>query len=512
MIFDHSFFLPEVREGFYISTPMKRFWAAQMEIMQKIIEVCMINDIKIFVDYGTLLGTVRHAGFIPWDDDIDVVIFRKDQKRLFQLLKQEYGDKWEILEAQDINYLQPWYRINNSTELLFEEADLVEYHGCPYRAGVDIYILDNIPVNEEENAVVRNLFEIIYGLCFDKTMTDHTKEQALIFLDECFDLKVDTDDATDLKRILLTLGQELLASYDKNEMGKLIKLDAGGYGSKLYDAEWFEDVLWMPFESIYVPVPVGYEKILQLCFGSGYMNAVIGRALHDYPGFKEQEREYALLTSRNIEYHVDERFLLEECNRRFYEKKEKNIVVFIPCQVEKWKEMEPFWRKAIADRSNKVYVVPSVLYERDELGNRCGIMKETGCYPDHIHIINDGVAFMDTLDIDEIYIQQPYDDMCDAFDVDDRFFSVSLRKRCKRLIYVVGLELRDDISKDSICYKTFEYFVPMPGVVYSDETIVRSEMIRRMYIEYLSEWAGSDSRTFWEEKVISQESFLSECE
>ena len=174
--------------------------------------------------------------------------------------------------------------------------------------------------------------------------------------------------------------------------------------------------------------------------------------------------------------------------------------------------MEPFWRKAIADRSNKVYVVPSVLYERDELGNRCGIMKETGCYPDHIHIINDGVAFLDTLDIDEIYIQQPYDDMCDAFDVDDRFFSVSLRKKCKRLIYVVGLELRDDISKDSICYKTFEYFVPMPGVVYSDETIVRSEKIRRMYIEYLSEWAGSDSRTFWEEKVISQESFLSECE
>lgn len=58
----------EEREGFFVSSMMKRYWAAQLKVLAEIDRVCKKHDIKWFADCGTLLGAVRHGGFIPWDD------------------------------------------------------------------------------------------------------------------------------------------------------------------------------------------------------------------------------------------------------------------------------------------------------------------------------------------------------------------------------------------------------------------------------------------------------------
>ena len=72
MIFDESYFEAEVRDGFYVPGVMKRYWAAQLEIMNDIAKVCAEYEIKWFANYGTLIGAVRHGGYIPWDDDLDI--------------------------------------------------------------------------------------------------------------------------------------------------------------------------------------------------------------------------------------------------------------------------------------------------------------------------------------------------------------------------------------------------------------------------------------------------------
>ena len=72
MEFPQNYFCAEVRDDFEIPAMMKRAWAAELEVLSVIADVCERYHLQYFADYGTLLGAVRHKGFIPWDDDIAV--------------------------------------------------------------------------------------------------------------------------------------------------------------------------------------------------------------------------------------------------------------------------------------------------------------------------------------------------------------------------------------------------------------------------------------------------------
>ena len=78
MIFKEDFFLKETRCGFEISEMMKRAWSAELEVLEIVVDICNRNKLQYFADWGTLLGAVRHQGFIPWDDDIDICLKRED--------------------------------------------------------------------------------------------------------------------------------------------------------------------------------------------------------------------------------------------------------------------------------------------------------------------------------------------------------------------------------------------------------------------------------------------------
>ena len=80
-----SFFLEEERDGYVVSAGMKQIWAVELDLLAEFARVCAENGLKWFVHAGTMLGAVRHQGFIPWDDDIDVVMPREDYDRLCKL-------------------------------------------------------------------------------------------------------------------------------------------------------------------------------------------------------------------------------------------------------------------------------------------------------------------------------------------------------------------------------------------------------------------------------------------
>lgn len=156
MKFDDDFFKAEVREGFEITSMMKRAWAAQMEVFQVVADVCRKNKLRYFADWGTLLGAVRHKGMIPWDDDIDICLMREEYNELIKILPKElphgfvvagmYADSPRLQTAAFV----PQLRVIADEEL-WDFNDYMKYfHGFPYqRAGIDIFPVDYLSRDPE---------------------------------------------------------------------------------------------------------------------------------------------------------------------------------------------------------------------------------------------------------------------------------------------------------------------------------------------------------------------------
>ena len=76
-----SFFEDEVRDGFYIPTAVKQAWNAGLDILEEIDRICRKHGIEYFAAWGTLIAAIRHGGFIPWDDDMDICMKRQDYEK-----------------------------------------------------------------------------------------------------------------------------------------------------------------------------------------------------------------------------------------------------------------------------------------------------------------------------------------------------------------------------------------------------------------------------------------------
>ena len=116
-----SFFEDEVRDGFYVTSDMKHAWAAQLEVLNDVDKACRENGIQYFAEWGTLLGAVRHHGFIPWDDDMDICMKRPDYNRFLQIADQIMPEGYKIFNiSSDEDNDNMLTRIINGRAINFE--------------------------------------------------------------------------------------------------------------------------------------------------------------------------------------------------------------------------------------------------------------------------------------------------------------------------------------------------------------------------------------------------------
>lgn len=299
---------PQYKE--YEPEVLKKLQRTQTGILKDFHAICKKYNLSYFLLGGSGIGVVRHQGFIPWDDDIDLAMTRADYRRLFEISKNDFPEGYTFYcvgENEGINL--PFARITNSGKIDWSEEHLYKYHGCPYSVGVDIFIIDILPEESEERELLADITEMLLGavhVCARKEDVSGILPQIEEMLGVTFDRPKSV-----FSQLHLLL-DEVSRLYEDENGTEVTEVCCWIDRKELvWKKEWFARYTELPFEKITLPVPYEYDKLLTNMYGD-YMTPVRGAADHDYPFYAKQEkllREY--LEKETKEDHADIYKLLE---------------------------------------------------------------------------------------------------------------------------------------------------------------------------------------------------------
>lgn len=537
MKFDESFFEDEVRDGFYVPAMMKRCWASQMEVLQTFSEFCEQNNLRWFAAYGTLLGAVRHRGFIPWDDDIDVWMLRSDYER-FVSLSNRLPDGMTFSEGRfgrPEKFDQPFGRLtneefrskalNNNPELFMQF--MKNYHGFLDVSGIDIFVLDRIAPTEDEEedryAACRIVLFLLQHLNSDDQETRRRFQQGLQTVNRWLPQPIDLKG--NVYRQLMTVFEELNARFEESDSKELTAMhDWIAYHSYQFPAACFSETVELPFESMSVKAPAGFEEVLK-AWHSDYMMPV-QEVNHNYPSYCTFEKKCAeagtplmYLYPFRQEDIVPQRDILhpesipdpESNNTDNKSTGKKRTVVFLVFKAQGWKNLELLYRYFQEQSGWEIKIVSVPYYRKDDFLEpekqsiiEKNILSEymrqsaTPCATD----ISDADSFsLQAENPDLVITQNPYDDYSTGMTIDPRFYSSELRKYAGKVIYIPWFSI-DEITPDKQAARQLcDSFIELPGVVRADLILLNSDNMRKIYVDKLTEMAGESTRKHWEAAV-----------
>lgn len=290
-----DFFRDEVRNGFFIPTAVKQAWAAQLQVLDVIETICRKHDITYFADWGTILGTVRHGGYVPWDDDMDICMKREDYTRFKEAAKTELPKDFRIhdYEHQEDHWLF-LSRVANSVHINFEPEHMKQFHNFPYIAGIDIFVLDYLYKDEQQEKQrceeVKHIIAVADSIIAGE-IAQPVKEANLIQLEQkyhkTFNRKLDN---RHMGIELYRLAEEQMARVPKEESDRMAQIFPWGLlGNRGQDREYYEKFVRLPFENTTMPVPADYHRILSGKYHDYFKIHKVWSG-HDYPYFEGQRK------------------------------------------------------------------------------------------------------------------------------------------------------------------------------------------------------------------------------
>lgn len=224
----------------------KKYKAELVDLLRRIGVVLSRNKISYFGVFGTCLGAAREGGIIPWDDDVDIAIHRRDFIHAKDILDE--SDQEVYVEHMGFRRARIFNRIM--------EADSIERK----RAYVDLYVIDNVPEN-----YIRYKWDVLWYVGLSRILARRKKSLANTHPW----LHFAADFITFPFRVLPSKWVEKVAEwfYVFSKKSLLVKLSFDA-NRKRYEANWFQDSVQVPFDDISIPIPKEYDPYLTKCYGN----------------------------------------------------------------------------------------------------------------------------------------------------------------------------------------------------------------------------------------------------
>lgn len=264
----------EIRSGFLVTAHRKRIWEIELNMLAELERICDKYGLRCFAAWGTLLGAVRHGGFVPWDDDIDLTMMRPDYERLKEVAPQEFPEPYFFQTAYTDDALFGVARIRNSeTMAMLSEIDYFDQG-----IFIDIHPLDAVPDGSPRMEELRACQMELYALA----MQEPQYREAMAAGAPLVIAPAERERILNMPlRERFRLYEDFqLAHFDDSQRVNYYPQEFPGRQMTL-TKELFAHTRPLPFEETTVTVPAEYETAVQIYYPGNWRQFIRGDSTHE---------------------------------------------------------------------------------------------------------------------------------------------------------------------------------------------------------------------------------------